>query len=193
MRSLASAGVVGVALPGLDFAVGHTRPVDCRAIIESGMTLALATDICPGAWLPSMQFVINLACRLYKLSPAEAIRAATLGAAAATDRTDTIGSLEPGKLADVLILDVERHEDLAYRLGRDEAVDRLLLAGADTAPLAGWDIPQLPLKGGEIVARGVSAGPEVARVLRAVEDRWVAEGFPGRERVLELLEGQLTR
>jgi poly(A) polymerase len=80
---------------------------------------------------------------------------------------------------------------LAYRLGRDEAADRLLLAGADTAPLAGWDIPQLPLKGGEIVARGVSAGPEVARILRAVEDRWVAEAFPGRERVLELLEGML--
>ena len=107
---------------------GTTRPVDCRAIIESGMTLALATDICPGAWLPSMQFVINLACRLYKLSPAEAIRAATLGAAAAIDRTDTIGSLEPGKLADVLILDVERHEDLAYRLGRN-AVQTVIKRG----------------------------------------------------------------
>ena len=46
------------------------------------------------------------------------------------------------------------------------------------APLAGWDIPEFPLKGGEIVARGVSAGPEVARILHAVEDRWVAEGLP---------------
>jgi poly(A) polymerase len=80
---------------------------------------------------------------------------------------------------------------LAYRLGRDEAIDRLLLAGADSAPLAGWDIPQLPLKGGEIVTRGVSAGPEVARILRAVEDQWVAEAFPGRERVLEMLAEQL--
>jgi poly(A) polymerase len=81
---------------------------------------------------------------------------------------------------------------LAYRLGRDEAVDRLLLAGAGIGELAGWDIPQLPLKGGEIVARGVSAGPEVARILRAVEDRWVAEGFPGRERVLAMLEARLA-
>ena len=76
---------------------------------------------------------------------------------------------------------------LAYRLGRDGALDRLLLAGADTAPLDGWDIPKFPLKGGQIVARGVKAGPEVARILRAVEARWVAEGFPGEERIGELL------
>jgi poly(A) polymerase len=82
---------------------------------------------------------------------------------------------------------------LAYRLGRDEAVDRLLLAGADSAALTDWIIPQLPLKGGEIVARGVSAGPEVARMLREIEDHWVAEGFPGRERVEELLAERLAR
>ncbi|MDE2562320.1 MAG: CCA tRNA nucleotidyltransferase [Sphingomonadales bacterium] len=82
---------------------------------------------------------------------------------------------------------------LAYRLGREEAIDRLLLAGAPIAPLEGWDIPRLPLKGGEIVARGVSAGPEVARLLRAVEDKWVAEGFPGGARVSELLDAELAR
>jgi poly(A) polymerase len=80
---------------------------------------------------------------------------------------------------------------LAYRLGRAEALDRLLLAAADVSPLEGWDIPELPLKGGEIVARGVTAGPEVARILRAVEDRWVAESFPGRERVEQLLAEML--
>jgi poly(A) polymerase len=51
-----------------------------------------------------------------------------------------------------------------------------------------WDIPQFPLKGGEIVARGIKAGPEVARTLRTLEDRWIAERFPGRERVLEMLD-----
>jgi len=81
---------------------------------------------------------------------------------------------------------------LAYRLGRDEAIDRLLLTGADVSPLTGWDIPELPLKGGEIVARGVSAGPEVARVLQAVEARWVDEGFPDRARVEELLVEELN-
>ncbi|HVR91171.1 MAG TPA: CCA tRNA nucleotidyltransferase [Novosphingobium sp.] len=76
---------------------------------------------------------------------------------------------------------------LAYRLGIEQALDRLLLTGADTAPLKGWTIPTFPLKGGQIVARGVKAGPEVARLLRAVEDRWVDEEFPGGERVDELL------
>jgi poly(A) polymerase len=81
---------------------------------------------------------------------------------------------------------------LAYRLGRDEAIDRLLLDGLDVTPLEHWAIPRLPLKGGEIVARGVTAGPEVARILRDVEDRWVAEGFPGRKRVEALLAERLA-
>ncbi|HEY6815405.1 MAG TPA: CCA tRNA nucleotidyltransferase, partial [Croceibacterium sp.] len=82
---------------------------------------------------------------------------------------------------------------LAYRLGREEAIDRLLLAGADVAPLTGWEIPVFPLKGGAIVARGVSAGPEVARILRAVEQRWIAEGFPDAARAGALLDEQLAR
>ncbi|MXO61380.1 CCA tRNA nucleotidyltransferase [Altererythrobacter salegens] len=81
---------------------------------------------------------------------------------------------------------------LAYRLGREAAIDRLLLAGEDPSPLSGWDIPELPLKGGEIVARGIAAGPEVARVLQAVEERWIAEGFPARERVKALLDAELA-
>jgi len=81
---------------------------------------------------------------------------------------------------------------LAYRKGIDCAVDRLLLAGEDIGQLKGWDIPSFPLKGGEIVAHGVQAGPEVARILRAVEARWIAEGFPGRERVEALLTATLA-
>jgi len=80
---------------------------------------------------------------------------------------------------------------LAYRLGTDSALDRLLLAGADASPLREWTIPTFPLKGGEIVARGVKAGPQVARTLQAVEARWVAEGFPGVERVSALLDEEL--
>lgn len=66
---------------------------------------------------------------------------------------------------------------MAYRLGRDAALDRLLLAGHSIAPLDGWAIPTFPLKGGEIVARGVKAGPEVARILQTIEARWIASGF----------------
>ncbi len=80
---------------------------------------------------------------------------------------------------------------LAYRLGMEQALDRLLLTGIDIAPLTGWTIPIFPLKGGEIVARGIKAGPEVARILQAVEARWVAEGFPDEARVREILTDQL--
>jgi poly(A) polymerase len=82
---------------------------------------------------------------------------------------------------------------LAYRLGRDGAVDRLLLAGEDPSPVLSWPIPELPLKGGEIVARGIAAGPAVARILREVERRWIAEGFPNRLRVERLLAEELVR
>ena len=82
---------------------------------------------------------------------------------------------------------------LAYRLGLTAALDRLLLTGHSIAPLDGWAIPTFPLKGGQIVARGIKAGPEVARVLKAVEARWVYEGFPGAERADALLAEELGK
>jgi len=81
---------------------------------------------------------------------------------------------------------------LAYHLGRDAALDRLLIAGADTAAITDWPIPQFPLKGGEIVARGICAGPEIHRLLRAVEAAWVSEGFPDKPRVDALLDAMLA-
>jgi poly(A) polymerase len=80
---------------------------------------------------------------------------------------------------------------LAYHIGREEAIDWLLLDGADIAPLVDWEIPEFPLKGGAIVARGVTAGPEVARILLMIEAHWVAEGFPDAARVQELLDHEL--
>ena len=118
---LREAGVVGVVMPALDFAVGHGRPFDARGMLDAGMTLALATDMCPGCWLESMPFVLQLACRLYAFSPAEALRAATIGAAKALNQSDKIGSLEIGKQADISIFDLPRFEDFAYRLGRGQA------------------------------------------------------------------------
>lgn len=85
----------------------------------------------------------------------------------------------------------EAARPLAYKVGREVALDRLLITGSDTAPLDGWEIPQFPLKGGMIVERGVSAGPDVARILRAVEARWVSESFPGAARIEELLAEEL--
>ena len=82
---------------------------------------------------------------------------------------------------------------LAYRLGLTAATDRLLLTGHSIAPLTGWTIPTFPLKGGQIVARGIKAGPDVARILHAVEDRWVAESFPDEARVWAILGEQISR
>lgn len=135
---LREAGVVCVVMPGLDYAVGHNRPFDARAMLDAGVTMALATDMCPGCWLESMPFVVQLACRLYKFGPAEAIRAGTLHAAMALDRADRLGSLEPGKQADVAIFPYERYEDMAYRLGRGRArlvlkAGKIVFDGGDAA------------------------------------------------------------
>lgn len=80
---------------------------------------------------------------------------------------------------------------LAYSEGRELAEDLLLLTGASATPLERWEIPEFPLKGGMIVERGIAAGPEVARVLQAVERRWIAEGFPDSERVADMLDEEL--
>jgi poly(A) polymerase len=72
---------------------------------------------------------------------------------------------------------------LAYRAGETSAVDRLLIAGEDPAPVIGWAPPRLPIGGGVLVAMGLAKGPDVARALQAVEARWIAEGFPDLARV----------
>jgi len=101
------------------------------------------------------------------------------------------------KQRDLLACLAERRADhvepkaLAYRTGRDCAVGRLLLTGGDLGALSDWEIPELPLKGGEIVQHGVT-GAEVSRLLRKVEARWVAENFPPRERVVILLAEELS-
>jgi len=117
MKKLADAGVVGVLLPALDFAVRHPRPFDYPAMKEQGLSVALATNLCPGCWTESMQFVMALACRLYRMSPVEAIIAATKGAAMALGLESDYGSLEEGKYADFQIWDVPGYEHVIYRLG----------------------------------------------------------------------------
>jgi len=77
---------------------------------------------------------------------------------------------------------------LAYYLGREAALDRLLIGGRDIAELQDWEVPRFALKGGAIVARGVAAGPEIARILQIVESQWAAEGFPDDARVGAILD-----
>jgi imidazolonepropionase len=106
-------------MPCLDYTVGHKNPVDARALVDAGLELALAPDVCPGCWTTSMQLAIAMACRSGGLSVPEAIRAATYGAARSLGREDRIGSLEAGKQADLIVLDLPSHEHVAYRIGRN--------------------------------------------------------------------------
>jgi imidazolonepropionase len=127
MRRLAEAGVVGVLMPLIDFAVRHPQPFDARSMMDAGMTLALATDICPGGWTESMQLVMQFACRQHGFSPEEALFAATGGGALALDLHDR-GFLSPGYLADVQIWDLPSFEDVIYRLGHN-ALETVILGG----------------------------------------------------------------
>lgn len=118
---------------------------------------------------PERQLAIDVAAR-FRLSSAQKKRLATAAARSA---------------------DAGDPRALAYRLGHEGALDRLLLTGSDPSSLEGWDIPRFALKGGTIVARGVSVGPEVARMLLRIEDRWIAEGFPDDERIAIMLDEEL--
>ena len=119
MHAMAEAGVVGVVLPALDFAVAHPDPFAVRPMIEAGMNLALGTNLNPGNWTESMQLVMQLACRNHGMSPEEAMLAATTGAARAIQRERQIGCLAPGFQADIQLWDLPGFEDVIYRIGNN--------------------------------------------------------------------------
>jgi imidazolonepropionase len=118
IQNLAKSQTVAVSLPCTPFGLGETAYTPARDILKADGLLALASDFNPGtAWSGNMQFVLALACRYLKLTPAQAVVAATINAAAAVQQADRIGSLEPGKLAHLLILDTDDYRQLGYRFG----------------------------------------------------------------------------
>lgn len=166
VRRMAELGVLAVVLPEADpQALGALTAAEKREGIAPDPIRRLA------ALLPAQVPLAEQVASRFRLSGLQKKRLATAAA--------RVGEPDDPRA-------------LAYRLGMNSALDRLLIAGADASSLAGWEIPQFPLKGGEIVGRGVGAGPEVARILRRVEDRWIAEGFPERARVEAILESELA-
>ena len=118
IAALAKSDTVAVALPCTPFGLAEAHYTPAREILAAGGLLALATDLNPGtAWCESMQFVLALATRYLGLTPAQAIAAATINAAAAINRSNRIGSIEAGKQADLLVLSVPNYRHLGYRFG----------------------------------------------------------------------------
>jgi len=130
MRALAEAGVVAVLLPGTIFSLGTHAYAPARALIDAGAPVALATDCNPGSSMTdAMPWAIALACLEMRMSPAEAVSAATYNAAAAVGLSGERGSLAPGYRADVQILDAPSYARLPYHVGSSDVRD-LILGGA---------------------------------------------------------------
>jgi imidazolonepropionase len=118
IAAMKSAGVQPVLLPGSVFALGSTAYARARDMIEAGLSVVIATDFNPGSSpTPSMPMVLSLACTQMKMSPAEAITAATINAAYSLNRGNKIGSLEAGKIANFSIFDCEDYREIAYWFG----------------------------------------------------------------------------
>jgi len=117
LKAMAEAGVVGVLLPASPLTTMLGRFADARKMIKLGVPVALATDFNPNCPVESVQAVMALACYCMRMTQAEALAAATLNAAHAIGLSGEVGSIEPGKKADLAILDVPGHEHLGYRLG----------------------------------------------------------------------------
>ena len=116
--ALGASDTVAVSLPCTPFGLAEEAYTPAKDFLQAGVILALATDLNPGtAWCESMQFAIALACRYMHLTPAQAIVAATINAAAAIGRADRVGSIQPGKQADLIILEAPDYRHLGYRFG----------------------------------------------------------------------------
>jgi imidazolonepropionase len=132
--------VVAVLLPGTSFTL-HSSYAPARAFVDAGVTIALASDFNPGTcYCENLQTIVSLACQEMRLTPAEALRAATLGGAHALGLQSEVGSLEVGKRCDLVVLAAASHRELPYHFGVNRVdavvVNGQLVVGGGT-PVAG--------------------------------------------------------
>ena len=117
IASMAKGGVVACLLPATSFYLGATF-APARDMVSAGVPVAMASDFNPGSCpCLNLQFVINLGCLKYKLTPEEVLTAVTLNAASAIDMAGKVGSLEPGKQGDLVIWDAPDLDYICYRMG----------------------------------------------------------------------------
>lgn len=173
VRQMAADGIFEVLLPELD--AGFAAALDRLIANERAAAATIAPLRRLAALLPTDAAITEQVASRLRLSTRQRKHLAALGGHRA---------------------DIERPiRQLAHAIGVEAARDVHLLAGDPAAigALSGWTVPQLPLKGGDIVARGIAAGPEVARILKAVEAEWVAEDFPDATRVAQLVDQKIGR
>jgi imidazolonepropionase len=118
IRALAASDVVATLLPGCCFHLGLAHYAPARALIDAGAIVALATDFNPGTSPTlSMPMILSLACTQMRMTPAEAVAAATINAAYSLRRADRFGSIEVGKYADLAVFDLADYREIPYYFG----------------------------------------------------------------------------
>ncbi len=118
IAALAESNTMPVLLPASVYALRKSKYPDARAMIDAGLPVVLATDFNPGSSpTPSLPFVMNLACVMMGMSPAEALSACTINAAASLGLESEIGSIEVGKYADLVLWDADDPAQIAYWIG----------------------------------------------------------------------------
>jgi imidazolonepropionase len=117
---MAEKGIVAVLLPGASFFLSMKKYPPAREMIEKGVMVSIATDLNPGSSMTeSLPLMMTMGCILFKMIPREVIQATTIHAARSMGRENEIGTLEVGKRADILILDIPNYRYLPYHFGVD--------------------------------------------------------------------------
>jgi len=136
LAALRAAGVVAVLLPGTSYTL-HTDYAPARAFLDAGVTVALATDFNPGTcYCENLQAIVSVACQEDRLTPDEALYAATMGGAAALGLQDEVGSLEAGKACDFIVLAARSRHELPYHWGVN-LVEGAIVGGRHAGPADG--------------------------------------------------------
>jgi imidazolonepropionase len=127
IRQLAQSDCVATLVPGANYFLGLADFAPARKLIDAGVAVALATDYNPGSSpTVSMPFVLSMACTRMRMSPAEAVSAATINAAWALRLQDRKGSVEPGKDADLVLFDVRDYREIAYWFGENRCLETVM-------------------------------------------------------------------
>jgi imidazolonepropionase len=129
IERMAEKGVIAVLLPGASFFLSMKKYPPAREMIQKGVFVSLATDLNPGSSMTeSLPLMMTMGCTMFKMTPKEVIQAATIHAARSMGREKEIGSLEIGKQADLLLLDIPNYRYLPYHFGVDH-VEKVIKKG----------------------------------------------------------------